>query len=468
MTLYPVPLVSISGLTEAEQEIVSGLSDRIYAYAAPNAEAQAYYEARRALSSPGFTIPPPVASRLAPVVGAAETVVDVLEERLDFLGWDDQGPGSLGLDRVYDRNHLDSEGPMAHTDALIYGTSFVRVGVDDDGEPLVTAHSPLSTTGVKDPSSRMLSAAWTELDPDGEARRAQLDVPSATVVLREVQGRWTVEDRDDHRLGRVLVVQISNRPRASRRGGRSEITPAIRSLIEDMMRAGLGMNVNTLFYSIPQLMVLGRGRDAFVDRDGNPVSGWRILAGHALAIDKDADGDTPTVQQLTMASPAPFIEQLREFRMQVASVAGMPADYLGIQTSNPSSADAIRAGEARLVKRAERRISTFGRAWQEVGRLAVMVRDGSAPQDFDQRISPEWASPETRTPAATADEIVKLVGAGVLSPTSAIVRRRLGLTRSEQRTLASEQRQASGGAVLEMLRQAAQSEPLAAPDVVGG
>lgn len=234
------------------------------------------------------------------------------------------------------------------------------------------------------------------------------------------------------------------------------------------MRAGLGMNVNTLFYSIPQLMVLGRGRDAFVDRDGNPVSGWRILAGHALAIDKDADGDTPTVKQLTMASPAPFIEQLREFRMQVASVAGMPADYLGIQTSNPSSADAIRAGEARLVKRAERRISTFGRAWQEVGRLAVMVRDGSAPQDFDQRISPEWASPETRTPAATADEIVKLVGAKVLSPTSAIVRRRLGLTRSEQRTLAAEQRQASGGAVLEMLRQSAQSEPLAAPDVVGG
>src|SRR5690625_6893611 len=111
----------------------------------------------------------------------------------------------------------------------------------------------------------------------------------------------------------------------------------------------------------------------------------RVLFRSALAINKDADGDVPKVHQLSVASPAPFIDQLREFRMQVASEAGMPADYLGIQTANPSSADAIRMGESRLVKRTERRQSGFGRAWMEVARLAMLVRGNSLPDDFESR-----------------------------------------------------------------------------------
>src|SRR5690606_41815222 len=67
-------------------------------------------------------------------------------------------------------------------------------------------------------------------------------------------------------------------------------------------------------YSIPQLMILGRGPEAFKDRNGNPVPGWKILAGHALAIANDRDGNRPDVKQVQVASPQPFIEQLRDFR----------------------------------------------------------------------------------------------------------------------------------------------------------
>src|SRR5690606_1114042 len=150
----------------------------------------------------------------------------------------------------------------------------------------------------------------------------------------------------------------------------------------------------------------------------------------------------PDVKQVQVASPQPFIEQLRDFRMQVASEAGMPADYLGIQTSNPSSADAIRMGESRLVKRTERRQSGFGRSWVVVGRLALLVRDGEVPAGYDSRVSVDWqpASPPTR--AATADEITKYVAAGVLEPTSAVVRKRMNLSRAEQRLLEVEQHRA--------------------------
>src|SRR5699024_3965153 len=228
-----------------------------------------------------------------------------------------------------------------------------------------------------------------------------------------------------------------------------------------------GMNVNTLFYSIPQLMVLGRGPEAFQDRHGNPISGWKILAGHALAIDKDDDGDTPTVSQVQVASPQPFIEQLRDFRMQVASEAGMPADYLGIQTSNPSSADAIRMGESRPGKRTERRQSGFGRAWMEVARLALLLRDGEIPSDFDSRVAVDWQPASTPTRAATADEITKYVASGVLDPKSAVVRKRMNLSRTETRLLEKEQERDGRRSALEALLQSRLPQPQSVNDVPG-
>ena len=477
MSVAPIAtpfLLQLSGLSAEESAAAVELADALGRYNVKNFRANAYYEARHALGTPGFTIPQSVADRLAPVCGAPGTVVDVLDERLDLLGWDevnDAGLDDLGLSEVFDGNELDSEASLVHLDALIFGISFVRVGSGDDGLPLVTMHSPTMTTGMRDPATRRLRSAWTTLEAteDGVSRGI-LDLPDVSIeVASRPGGRWFVVDRDEHGMGRVPVVQLVNKPRTSRPGGQSEITPAIRSLTEDMMRAALGMNVNTMFYSIPQLMILGRGPDAFKDRNGNVVPGWKILAGHALAIAKDADGDAPTVHQLQVASPAPFIEQLREFRMQVASEAGMPLDYFGIQSANPSSADAIDRGETRLVKRAERRQTAFGRAWLEVARLALLVRDGEIPSDFARRVSVDWMPAKTPTRAATADEVTKLVGAGVLRPDSEIVRKRLSLSRAEQRILDLEQRRAVGAGVLEGLRAQAQAvAPMMTDARVGG
>lgn len=471
MTILPL---TSAGLSHSEEKLIDELMDRLSYFAGPNFEANAYYEAKHLLTFPGVTIPQDVASRLSPVTGTPATVVDVLDERLDFLGWDEVGSSSLGLKAVYDDNELDAEAPMLHLDCLIFGTAFGRVGTGGERDtPLVTMHPPTTTTGLRDSATRRLRAAWALVEPeDGEAMRAVLDLPDeAITVAKRAEGeRWRVVDRDQHRLGRVPVVQFTNRPRTSRRGGRSEITPAIRSLTEDMMRASIGMSVNTMFYSIPQLMILGRGPDAFKDRAGNPIPGWKILAGHALAIDKDDAGDTPTIEQLSIASPQPFIEQLREFRMQVASEAGLPAEYLGISVSRPPSGDAIRMAESRLVKRTERRQSGFGRSWLEIARLALLVRDGSVPDEFESRVAIDWQSAATPTRAATADEVTKLVGAGILRPDSAVVRKRLGLSRAELRLLEDEQRTQRGADLLSAVRQAAATPALTEPvtDVNGG
>ena len=58
-------------------------------------------------------------------------------------------------------------------------------------------------------------------------------------------------------------------------------------------------------------------------------------------------------------------------------------------------ADALRAAEASLTARAEARQATFGRAWEQVARLMIAVRDGRDPNLIDD-IRVLWADAATR------------------------------------------------------------------------
>jgi hypothetical protein len=97
----------------------------------------------------------------------------------------------------------------------------------------------------------------------------------------------------------------------------------------------------------------------------------------------------------------------------VAALTGLPPAFLGLATAQPPSADAIRASEARLVKRAERRQRSFGESWERVMRLVLLLRDG----ELDPRtrsLETEWRDAATPTYAQKADAVVKLHSAGIL------------------------------------------------------
>lgn len=422
-----------SGLSDDEVRVLGHMTNRLSAVAVANATKRAYYDAEQQLKHIGIAIPSEIAARIKPVVGWAGTVIDVLEERLDFQGWAVDGDDDYGLEAIFADNTLDLDAPLAHVDALLYGTSFVRAGRGGEGEPpvVLTMHSPMSSTGVWDTRSRRLQAAFMMVS----AKVAYLDVPGSTITLSRDSVEsltWYPVDRDDHGLPLVPVARMVNRPRTGNMEGRSELTRAVRYYCDAAVRTALGMEGNREFYSIPQLTLAGRGLDAFVDAQGNPTSGWRILAGHAIAIDKDEDGDIPKIDQLQVGSPGPFLDQLRGWSQLLSAEAGIPTTYLGLLTDNPSSADAIRAAEARLVKRAERRQTAFGRTWRQVAELALMVRDGQVPADVRQRVSVLWRDPATPTRAATADETTKYVSAGILPADSAVTYQRMGLSRAEQ------------------------------------
>lgn len=450
MTEVPAFLPAATASVD-ERDAIDLMRSRLSMFNAANDLHGSYYEGTFTAKQYGFSIPPNMRD-IDTVVGWGGTCVDVLDERLDWLGWRSDAD-AFGLAEVFSANQLDVDSCLAHLDALVYGTSFVAIGSgsNDEPSPLVTIQSPHAMTAIWDPRRRRLARAASFVVEQGEIVQATLYTPEQTSTFERKSGLWVAVDRDRHNLGRVPVVQLRNRIRASDIAGRSEITPAVRYYTDNAVRTILGMEVHREFYQAPQRWAMNVDPDKFVDASGNKLSPWQSVQGRVWSIPPNADDEPePKVGQFQPASPTPYIEQVRNLATMLAAEAGLPASYLGYATDNPASADAIRAGEARLVKRAERRQAVFGQAWLEVARIALLVRDGRLPDDFSS-VSVRWRDAATPTRAASADEAAKLIGVGVLTPDSTVTYDRVGLDPDEQRQIDSDKRRAAGSGLVDRL-----------------
>lgn len=442
-------------LSADEIGLIDYLHKKLQAHQHKNHMLELYYEGKNRLKDLRISIPPQLTS-VETVVGWAGTAVDVLEERLDFEGY--IGGDALGINEIYRANELDLEAPLAHKDAFVFGTGFVVVGTGSQGEanPLITVESPKKMTALYDLRTRRLSAALLiNSDLNGKPESGTLYLADQNVTIGYRNGSWYEIDRDIHRLGRVLVAPLPNNPRSGDPYGRSEITPAVRSYTDSAMRTLLGAEVAREFYSAPQRYILGASEDVFLDADGKPLNPWSVYQGRVLGVPyNEAENVMPQVGQFNANDTRPYFDQIRAYATLLAAETAIPASYLGFQTDNPASADAIRQMEARLVKRAERRQGQFGRTWSEVAKLALLVRDGEIPAEAST-IRPIWRDAATPTRAAAADEAVKLIAAGVLLPDSEITYNRIGLSDSDKEVLKAEKRVASAEALVANLAQAA-------------
>lgn len=433
-----MPDLSLSGLSRAELDLVDRMSRRLDLVQAANKTKSAYYDGTQRVRDLGISIPPEL-SCLEVVVGWPGTVVDVLEERLDFLGWSDPA-----LDDLYAANDLAAEASGGHTDALIHGVTFVATGAGMEGEPdvVVSVEGPMTMTVEWDRRAREVSAAYAvdETDDAGQAESITLYLRDQRIKAERVSGGWKVVERDMHKLGRTCVRRLVNRWRTSRSSGRSEITPAIRSLTDSCVRTLLGVEVAREFFAAPQRWVMGADQSSFQDADGQPLTAWESYLGRMLAISApEGGGELPKVGQFAASSPDAFWSTVRGYAQLLSAEGAIPVSYLGISTDQPPSADSVRALEARLIKRAERRQAHFGRTWAGVGADAALIRDpSSAALPNTEPPTPLWRDAATPTRAAAADATTKLVQAGVLPADSSVTWDLLGLSPDQQKRLATD------------------------------
>lgn len=421
-------------VSASEVALIERLEGQLAGFAAPNREHESYYDGSFAAKLLNISTPSEIANILRNVSGWAGTAVDVLEERLDLLGFADDE-----LLATFTDNALDEESSQVHLDAMIYGVGFVSVTAGGDNEPefLIRGHDAKNTTGIFNARTRRLDAAYTRQVVDGEVLTSQLWLPDRMIEFKRdsEKDQWRVDREVAHGVGVVPMVPFVNRPRTGARGGKSEITAPLRRYADSAVRTLLAMDVNREFFSAPQRYAIGLSEQDFVGPNGVRKSPWQVVTGRLWTTGELNEGDVPpTLGEFAPQPAGPFLEQIEGLAQLAAAEAGVPAHYFGLRGVQATSADAIRAMEARLVKKAERRMKSFGRGWSEVGRLVRAAQSGGTIFEVDSA-GVRWGDPATPTVAATADAMVKYVQAGIVPGNSQPVWDRAGFTPDEQREM---------------------------------
>lgn len=346
-------------------------------------------------------------------------IVGSIEERLDVegfrLGSDEAADRELW--RIWQANDLDEWSQLAITDAMVHGRAFLSVwaGEDDPATPRIAVESARQMVVSYKAGTRTVDAALKVWRDDGvqhavlylpeETRFYALDVADDLSNTNADRPYKTDGTAVPNPLGVVPVVPLVNRPRLMDLTGESELSDVL-PMADAVNKLATDMMVSSEYHAMPRRWITGME----VPREGGPQN--RVSAEIKAKLSeaypgKPWVGGDVTFGQFPEASLSNFIQAIHMLTGQIAAVAGLPPHYLGLSSDNPASADAIRSAESSLVKKAERKMRSFGASFERAMRLAIHVRDGK-PADDLAGLETIWRDPSTPTPAQKADAAVKL------------------------------------------------------------
>ena len=400
-----------------ESRRVDELSRRLFTSYADDQRFDRYYEGSQRLAHIGLAVPPEL-RKFETVLNWCRTVVDSVSDRMRMKAFYLPGEqqASEALRESWDYNNLDSESIAHHQEMLILGRGFVSVGANEEDPefPLIQVENPRELAVDIDHRHRRLRAAVrvmpSENDAPGTPSNAVLYLPDSTMRLKRHQGRWVVEDRDDHGLGRVPLVMFLNRRRVGQWTGVSEMVDAI-PLVDAAARSLTNLQLAGETHSVPQKYVLGMSKGDFVDADGKPIPAWEAYF-NAIWANQNKDAK---VGQFAASDLSNFHNTVDHYASKLAGLYGLPARYVGITSVNPAAEGAIRAEEARLILNVEKKAALAGDGWGWVMGLVERFRTGEWVSG--SRIKTDWFDAGTPTYAQRADALTKMYnsGQGILS-----------------------------------------------------
>lgn len=369
----------------------------------------AYYEGEQPLKYMAPALEAELGDRIAQlIINWPRMCVDAYENRLDIEGFR-FAREDAGDDRLWDMfNENDGvhKYQQGHIEFLVCGRFYAIVGSPEvEGDvPVLTVEHPLQMTAIRDPKTRQLTSALKRWKEDDGSQWANLYLPNSTTTFTKSLGRWVVAEDDVHDVGRLLVTEFVNRGRMLRGDGVSEfhdvlpVADAANKMATDMMISGE-------FHAMPRRWAMGFTKEDFQDEHGNPVSAWSIIAGRIWS-----SGKKPTEAQLGQFAETDlkvFHDTIKVLAQLAAQLMYLPQDYMSFTSDNPTSADAMRASESRMIKRSERMQQTLTVGWKKVQQDMIRIADGK----FDEKaktLEVLWRDAATPTVAQKADATVKL------------------------------------------------------------
>lgn len=391
-------------------DILKTLIDRLDGHQPTYANWDAYYHGRQPLAF----MSPESRTALGDRFGRMSSniprlAVSSLAERLRVTGFS-------GVD-VWDAwlaNDMDQRTGLVHREALTLGRSAVLVWGDKQGRPVISAESAKQVATLTDPATGSVTAAvkrWST----AKTTEAVVYLPGrieryTAPVVGATGGGFTLTSTIDNPLGTVPVVPFVNSDRLLDEGV-SEIAD-LAPLVDALNKTLADMLVASEYTARPRRWATGLELEE--DDQGNAVN--PIPEGNRAMVSEDAD---TKFGQLPGGDLAGYENAVGILLGQIMAVSALPSHYIGITTSNPASADALRASEAALTARAEARAAQFGRSWEAVANLVSAVSSGG-PVAPVARV--QWADPSTRSIAQQADAITKLYSSGLLPASYALKR----------------------------------------------
>ena len=406
-------------LTVTEQSLFNNMRNTLQVARAGTGRLNDIYEGDYRLKQLGLAIPDEL-KRFSVWLAWPRVQVDSIEQRLDVQGFRMGGTANGFLWDAWQYNNMDERQTFVHTDALALERAYVCVGRNDEDPefPLITVESPMHMIAVRDPRTHRVTAALRvyssdDTNPDLQDNRATLYLPNQTRWLIADGDGWVDEfEPDVHNLGQAPVVPFVNRMRATRRSGSivegvSEMNDII-PIAESASRAITNTQLLQETLVAPARGVLGATKGDFIGDDGKPLDTWEAYFGAVWALtNKDAKTFEFSAADLSNMETA-----LNMYARQASGVSGLPVEYFGLNTQNPPSADGQRAGETRLIKRAERKQTGFGHSWESVQRL--VLRFAGRYTDDATRMETIWRDAGTPTVAQVTDAIVKRHQSGLI------------------------------------------------------
>ena len=325
-----------------------------------------YYEQKHTAKDLGISTPQGL-EWFASVNGWCSKAVDNLADRLQFDGFEND---VYDLTSMFDQNNPDIFFDDAILSALITSCSFVLVTRGKGNKKIrFQVVDGSNATGVIDDYTKLLFEGYAVLDRDenGHVLSYAYCSPRRTEIYESGNSEpIAVEEFDSDYCALVPIIY---KPDARRLFGHSRISRACMDYARQAMRTVKRMEISAEFYSFPQKYVTGLSQDSEV------FDKWQATMSAMLSFTKDDEGGSPTIGQFQTGSMSPHIEQLKATASMFAGETGLTLDDLGFSTTNPSSAEAIKAGHETLRLAATKAQRCFGVGFKNVGFIGACIRD---------------------------------------------------------------------------------------------
>ena len=367
-----------------------------------------YYEQKQTAVDLGISTPEGL-EWFTTVNGWCTKAVDNLADRLQFDKFDND---QFGFTEMFNQNNPDIFYDDAMLSSLITSCSFVyitRGGVNEADETKKMRFQVIdgtNATGEIDDFTKLLIEGYAVLERDKNDAVVTYAyfTPGRTEFYHKGDKEPFVVETFDSRY--CALVPIIYKPDAKRPFGHSRISRACMDYAKSAMRTVKRSEISAEFYSFPQKYATGLSNDADL------LDSWQASMSAMLTFTKDDEGDKPTLGQFQMASFTPHIEQLKAIASMFAGETGLTLDDLGFVTSNPSSAEAIKAGHEGLRLATVKAQRCFSVGFLNVGYIGACMRDNVDYQReelFETKVlwKPAFAA-DASTLGVLGDSVLKL------------------------------------------------------------